>query len=161
MEAIYGGSLATGRYAMGSNETLGTDMGSVDAHMYEVKSDLESPEVLSGKGKDSNAGSSKGSDEKEKVGKKRKLGSDEMEMMGGMIKAVESVGHALRTPQHNEVHTDLYGCVMGCHGYTQEALMYALVYLLKNKVEGLCFVQMSEEHRILWLKTYLSTTCFA
>jgi hypothetical protein len=136
-------------------------MGSVDAHMDEVKSDLESPEVLSGKGKDSNAGSSKGSDEKEKVGKKRKLGSDEMEMMGGMIKAVQSVGHALRTPQHNEVHADLYGCVMGCHGYTQEALMYALVYLLKNKAEGLCFVQMSEEHRILWLKTYLSTTCFA
>jgi hypothetical protein len=34
----------------------------------------------------------------------------------------------------------------------------ALVYLLKNKAEGLCFVQMSEEHRIMWLKTYLSTT---
>jgi hypothetical protein len=71
-------------------------MGPVDAQMDEVKSDLESPEVLSGKGKDSNAGSSKGSDEKEKVGKKWKLGSDEMEMMGGMIKTVESVGHALR-----------------------------------------------------------------
>jgi hypothetical protein len=39
--------------------------------------------------------------------------------------------------------------------------MYALMYLLKNKAEGLCFVHMSEEHRILWLKTYLSTTYFA
>jgi hypothetical protein len=50
MEAIYGGSLATGIYAMGSNEPLGTDMGPVDAQMDEVKSDLASPEVLSGKG---------------------------------------------------------------------------------------------------------------
>jgi hypothetical protein len=47
---------------------------------------------------------------------------------------------------------------MGTPGYEQEALMYALIYLLKNKAEGLCFVQMSEEHRILWLRTYLSTT---
>jgi phage baseplate assembly protein W len=44
-------------------------------------------------------------------------------MMSGMIKVVESVGDALRTPQHNEVHADLYGCVMSCPGYTQEALM--------------------------------------
>jgi hypothetical protein len=38
---------------------------------------------------------------------------------------------------------------MSCLGYTQEVLMVALVYLLKNKAEGLCFVQMSEDHRIL------------
>ena len=62
---------------------------------------------------------------------------------------------------HNEVHQDLYGCVMDHPGYSQEALMFALVYLLKNKAEGLCFVQMTEAHRILWLRTYLSTTYFA
>jgi hypothetical protein len=30
MEAIFGGSQATGRYAMGSNEPLGTNMGQID-----------------------------------------------------------------------------------------------------------------------------------
>ena len=50
---------------------------------------------------------------------------------------------------------------MDCPGYSQEALMFALVYLLKNKAKGLCFVQMTETHRILWLRTYLSTTYFA
>ena len=50
---------------------------------------------------------------------------------------------------------------MDCPGYSQEALMFALIYLLKNKAEGLCFVQMTEAHRILWLRTYLSTTYFA
>jgi hypothetical protein len=53
MEAIFGGSLATGKYVMGSNEPLGTDMGPVDAIAAEDKSDLASPEVQSGKGKES------------------------------------------------------------------------------------------------------------
>jgi hypothetical protein len=54
-----------------------------------------------------------------------------------------------------------YGCVMAYPGYSLEALMFALVYLLKNKAEGLCSVQMTEAHRILWPRTYLSTTYFA
>jgi hypothetical protein len=78
--------------------------------------------------------------------------------MNGMVKAVENVGAALKAPQHNEVHEDLYGCVMNCPGYSQEALMVALVYLLRNKAEGLCFVQMSEAHRILWLRGHLSNS---
>jgi hypothetical protein len=81
--------------------------------------------------------------------------------MKGMIKDVEGVGDALKAPQHIEVHEDLYGCVMGCPGYSQEALMFALVYLLNNKAEGLYIVQMTEAHRILWLRTYLSTSYFA
>jgi len=44
--------------------------------------------------------------------------------MNGMVKAVENVGAALKAPQHNEVHEDLYGCVMNCPGYSQEALIY-------------------------------------
>ena len=89
---------------------------------------------------------SKGSDAKgqeERGGKRRKLAPEEIDLMNGMIKAVESIGDALKTPQHNEVHQDLYGCVMDYLGYSQEALMFALVYLLKNKAEGLCFVQMT------------------
>ncbi|XP_034594492.1 uncharacterized protein [Setaria viridis] len=40
---------------------------------------------------------------------------------------------ALKAPQHNEVHEDLYGCVMSCPGYSQEALMFAFVFLLKTQ----------------------------
>jgi hypothetical protein len=96
--------------------------------------------VQSGKGKETLGDSSKRYDEKERAGKKRKLGADELDMMTSMNKVVKSVGDALRTPQHNEVHADLYGRVIACLGYTEEALMFALVYLLKNKAEGLCFV---------------------
>jgi hypothetical protein len=76
--------------------------------------------------------------------------------MNGMVRVVENVGAALKAPQHNEVHEDLYGCVMNYPGYTQEALMVALVYLLRNQAEGLCFVQMTEAHSILWLRDHLS-----
>jgi hypothetical protein len=120
MEAIFGKSLATGKYVVGSNGPLGTDMGPVDAIAAEDKSDLASPEVQSGKGKESLGERSKGSDDKDRPITKRKL-AEEVDMMSGMIKAVESVGDALRTPQHNEVHANLYGCVMSCPGYTQEA----------------------------------------
>jgi hypothetical protein len=45
--------------------------------------------------------------------------------MGGMVKAIASVGEALKTLVHTEVHQDLYGCVMGCPEYSAEALMFA------------------------------------
>jgi hypothetical protein len=46
MEASFGGSLATGKYAMGSNEPLCTDMGPLDVMVAEDKSDLANPKVL-------------------------------------------------------------------------------------------------------------------
>jgi hypothetical protein len=36
--------------------------------------------------------------------------------------------------------------------------MVALVYLLRNKAEGLCFFQITEAHRILWLRGHLSNS---
>jgi hypothetical protein len=163
MEAIFGGSQATGKYATGSNKPLGapTDLGQVDVETNEENTDSVKTDVQSRKARDAGADSSHGSDEKERGGKRRKLAQEEVDLMNGMIKAVQSVGDALKAPQHNEVHEDLYGCVMSCPEYSQEAPMLALVYLVKNKAEGLCFVQMTEAHRILWLRTYLSTTYFA
>jgi len=48
--------------------------------------------------------SSDAKDQEERGGKRRKLAQEEIDLMNGMIKAVESVGDALKTPQHNEVH---------------------------------------------------------
>nr|XP_034594554.1 uncharacterized protein LOC117856266 [Setaria viridis] len=166
MEAIFGSSQATGRFAMGSNEPLGvpTDLGHLEGG--DVKSEtinLDRNEGDSGKQNAASNGldTSKSSDDKEgRGGKRRKLGEEEYQLMHGMTVAVASVADALKAPQHNEVYEDLYGCVMSCPGYSQEALMFALVYLLKIKAEGLCFVQMSEAHRILWLRTYLSQANF-
>jgi len=130
---------------MSSNESLGTptDLGQGDVDTVEENNDLGRTEAQSGKVKEAGTDSSKGSDEKERGGKRRKLAQEEIDLMNGMIKAVESIRDTLKAPQHNEVHQDLYSYVMTCPGYSQEALMFALVYLLKNKAEGLCFVQMT------------------
>jgi hypothetical protein len=150
MEAIFGGNLATGKFAMASNEPLGTptDIG-LDA--TEDLTDLGGTDADSGRGTPSVNGKqpSDGKGKEERGPKRRKMAQEELELMNGMIKAVEHVGDALKAPQHNEVHEDLYGCVMNCPEYSQEALMFALVYLLKNKAESLCFAQMIEAHRIL------------
>ncbi|XP_012701008.1 uncharacterized protein LOC101770211 [Setaria italica] len=77
---------------------------------------------------------SKSSDDKEgRGGKRRKLCEEEYQLMHGMSVVAASVVDALKAPQHNEVHEDLYGCVMSCPGYSQEALMFALVFLLKTQ----------------------------
>jgi len=135
MEAIFGGNQATGWFAMASNEPLGTptDFGQLDCDAKEEITNLGT-EADSGKGTDM-----KDADEG-RGGKRRRLTQEEVDLMTGMTEAVKSVGEALKAPQHNEVHQDLYGYIMGTPGYEQEALMYALVYLLKNKAEGFCFV---------------------
>ena len=103
MEAIFGGNQATGRYAMGSNEPLGTltNIGQGDIDTVEDNIDLGGTEADSGKGTPSGMEGSKGSDAKgqeERGGKRRKLSLEEIDLMNGMIKAVESVGDALKTP---------------------------------------------------------------
>ena len=88
---------------MGSNEPLGTptDIGQGDIDTVEDNTDLGGTEADSGKGTPSGMEGSKGSDAKsqdERGGKRRKLAPEEIDLMNGMIKDVEYVGDALKTP---------------------------------------------------------------
>ena len=101
MEAIFGGSQATGRYAMGSNEPLGvpTDTGQDQSNL----TDDVKTEAQFGKADDVPAKACKGTDDgpgEGKRGKKRKVGQDELHIMNGTVKAVENVGADLKAPQH-------------------------------------------------------------
>ena len=94
---------------MGSNEPLGTptDICQGDINTIEDNTDLGGIEAESGKGTPSGMEGSKGSDAKgqeESGGKRRKFAPEEIDLMNGMIKDVESVGDALKTLQHNEVY---------------------------------------------------------
>jgi hypothetical protein len=40
-------------------------------------------------------------------------------------------------------------CMVTTEVFSNEALMFALCYLLQNKAKGLCFVQMKKEHRVV------------
>jgi len=76
---------------MGSNEPLGTptDMGQGDVETSEENNDLGRTEAQSGKAKEAGTNSSKGSDEKERGGKRRKLAQEEIDLMNDMIKVMD------------------------------------------------------------------------
>ena len=82
-------------------------------------------------------------------GKKMKMPYEDEYMMVMMTEDVTKVANASKKPQHNEVHLDLYKSVMETPGICKDALMFAICHLLQNKAEGLCFVQMTEAHRVL------------
>jgi hypothetical protein len=44
---------------------------------------------------------------------------------------------------------------MGVPGFTNEALMYVLSHMLDNKSQGFGFLEMTNPHRVLWLRTFL------
>jgi hypothetical protein len=45
---------------------------------------------------------------------------------------------------------------MGMLGFTEEALIVVYTFLLDNKAQGTGFVNMSDAHRTLWLRTFLA-----
>ena len=157
--------MATRRFASSSNEcfsqntALGKEEGMSGARAEPIN--LESTDGDTSKHTNQETSSV---DERGKGGvanlKRKMTCEDNYTVMLGITEAVTKVANALLVPQHNEVHSDLYESVMKIPGFSEEALMFALSYLLKNKGEGLCFVQMTEPHRALWLRTYMSTTYY-
>lgn len=53
------------------------------------------------------------------------------------------------------IHLDLYEAVMYMPGFPEGALIVAYSHLLDNKPQGDAFVNMSDSHRVLWLRTWL------
>ncbi|WVZ51535.1 hypothetical protein U9M48_002672 [Paspalum notatum var. saurae] len=88
-------------------------------------------------------------------GKRKRISEEEGGYMTTMTQAVQNVVDALTTPVYNEMPPGLYNAVLSIPGFTDEALMYALQNLLDNKALGLCFMEMSDPHRVLWLRTFL------
>ena len=134
MEATFGHSMATGRYALGSGEVLGVNQvdsvatkveGSTFHHVPEEKTNTEVGE-----------GSKAIELLTSTVGGKRKRPNfieDEMLMMNNMTYAVNNVANALRETCPAHVDPDLYLAVTKMHGFTTEALIVVYTYLLENR----------------------------
>lgn len=87
--------------------------------------------------------------------KRGALGDDEIQAFVSLTEVVKEVAQAIRESKPNEMHPDLYRAVMDAVGFTEEALMVALGYLVNHKAQGVNFVGLAEQHRTLWLKTFL------
>jgi hypothetical protein len=93
------------------------------------------------------------------VGGKRKRGNftkDEVIMLTNMSDAVNNVANALRETGPAHVDANLYHVVMEMPNFPEEALIVAYNFLLDNKAQGRGFVNMSDSHRSLWLRTFLA-----
>ncbi|CAD6238743.1 unnamed protein product [Miscanthus lutarioriparius] len=131
MEAIFTNAMAIGKFALGSvpNEQGG---------------DSKATELLP----TSSA-----------AGLKRKRGNfskEEMLMLTNISDDVNNVANALRATGPAHVDANLYLAVMEMPGFSEEALIIAYTFLLDNKAQGRGFVNMSDAHRALWLRTFLA-----
>ncbi|KAJ1275961.1 hypothetical protein BS78_05G176900 [Paspalum vaginatum] len=166
MQTIFGSGQATGRFAMGSNEPLGipTDMGQLEPDNKTETINLEDVTNLTpdsgpkyadekckfGSGSGSGSGSGPSSGSGFGCGKRKRSCAEEA-FMAGITKAVQNVADAM-----SPMPPGLYDAVMLTGGFTEEQLMYALQNLLDNKALGKCFVEMTESHRVLWLRNFLA-----
>ncbi|CAD6341265.1 unnamed protein product [Miscanthus lutarioriparius] len=90
---------------------------------------------------------------------KRKRGNfskEKMLMLTNMSDAVNNVANALRETGPAHVDANMYLAMMEMPGFSEEALIVAYTFLLDNKVQGRGFVNMSDAHRALWLRTFLA-----
>jgi hypothetical protein len=147
LETLFGSTLVTGRFALGSNEPLGVNKAERVAIKLEV--DCLAPKKEAHRAKtafDYGEGSKTTIPVSETVCGKRKRDTfteGEMLMMSNMNDAVNNVANAMIKTGVAHVDPDLYLVVMDMTDFINDALIVAYTYLLEHKAIATCFVQMS------------------
>jgi hypothetical protein len=147
MHTIFIGGIAIGRFAMGSNEPLGTASQPAE---YGIDSQESDTIIIDGPDKPFPA---------PPAGGKRKRGGlaeDELMAFTSMTEAVKDIAQAIRENKPTDVHPELYKAIMDVLEYSPDAFMAALNHLVDHKAQGVTFVAMADSHRSLWLQNYLS-----
>ncbi|XP_034604722.1 uncharacterized protein [Setaria viridis] len=149
MQMIFGSGVATGRFAMGSNEALGQPF--VVPETMDVEADAPATAAPTEGTKD--ASSSGG-----KVGggkRKRMVSEDDASLMHAMTDAIWGFAAAVQDAAHAEVYPGTYEACMNTPGFLRPLLMKAWNHMTANKASAIQFVKMSPEDRDLWMRTYL------
>ena len=81
-------------------------------------------------------------------------------MLTNMSDVVNNVANVLREIGPAHVDANLYLAVMKMSGFSEEALIVAYTFLLDNKAQGRGFVNMTNGHRSIWLRTFLAKNYF-
>jgi hypothetical protein len=160
MQIIFGSEVATGRFAMGSNEPLGKPTEVVDIldDGIEVTSEFVDCSNLTGKGKTVDKGTpSNSNDSKPNLGNRKWFMTDEdVAMFNGIKEVVSDVDAAVHESIHAEAAPGIYNAVINGPGFSRESLTYALNHMMEHKATSLVFMDMTLDDRDLWLKTFLA-----
>ena len=136
--------MGTSKHAMGSGQPLGSSM---PKYPYTQESDTINVDAHEKDGEHVHV-----------LDRKRKRASfvdEELSVFSSMTEAVKEVATAIKASKSVDVHPEIYGAIMEQIGFSPEALMVALSHLLDNKAQGVGFVAMGADHRVLWLRTWL------
>ena len=147
MQTIFGSGVATGRFAMGSNEALGQPS---EQDTIDLDTDAPAPSKEDGP-------AHKEKPDDKKLGKrKRGLSEEDVVLVTGMTDAVWGMSAAISEGNHSEVAPGIYEAVMGCPDFARSDLMLCLNYLMDHKGPALVFVQMTPSDKDLLIKQHLA-----
>lgn len=144
MQAIFASGVATGRFAMGSNEALGQP-----AAQETIDLDADAPPVVP-------VGKEDSPDVDKSRKRKRGISDEDRDFMTGMTDAIYSFASAVTEGNHSEAAPGIYEAVMGVPDFTRSELMHCLNHMMLNKATALVFVGMKPEDKQLWCSTYLN-----
>ena len=164
MQTVFGCGVATGKFAMGSNEPLGQPAATetIDLEAEGVNSNRDAGHSFT-KGKAARINKTKHEEstnarrEDNGSGKrKRVLNEDDAALLHGMTEAVVGLSSAIKEGNHSEAAPGIYDAVMTCPNFARSDLMICLNYLMQNKASALVFVGMTAEDKELWISTHLA-----
>ena len=156
METCFADKLATGKFAMGSNEPLGKpievecpsqtiDLESGETH-GEGFVDGQAPFDFGVQGMDATIPSPSASSSKKR--KRASIMSDEDTIqVSNMFDALRVVAGAINNTCHAETHPDLCKTVMDIPGFEMDQKLAVLDYLTEHKGKGLNFMKMEDAVR--------------
>jgi hypothetical protein len=160
MQIIFGSWVATGMFAMGSNEPFVKPTGIVDIldDGIEVTSEFIDGSNLTNNGKAIDKGTSGDSNDSKPMsdlGKtKRYMTDEDVVVFNGMKEVVSDVVAAVRESIHAEAAPRIYNVVINCPRFSREALMYALNHMMEHKATSLMFLDMNPNDHDLWVKAF-------
>lgn len=152
MQTIFGCGVATGRFAMGSNEALKQPH---KQEFLDLETEPTTPTLDEATPSQKDKKDGKKDQKKEDKKRKRIINEEDAAVMTGMTDAIWGLNAAVSEGNHSEVAPGIYEAVMGCKNLSRPDLMICLNYLMKHKGASLVFLSMSDEDKELWCKTHL------
>ena len=147
MLAIFASGVATGRYAMGSNEPLGEP---VAAEIYDVDGEATpEPQAVAPDLKSKAEG-------QQALGKRKRISKEEGAYMTRLTQAVWGFADAVKESTHSEGALGIVKAVMSYTNFSRAQLMFCLDHLMEHKRSALGFLDMDADEKDLWLVTHLS-----
>ncbi|KAK3152959.1 hypothetical protein QOZ80_2BG0165820 [Eleusine coracana subsp. coracana] len=155
MQIIFATGVATGRFAMGSNEPLDTQPGeSIDLDC-DAPYEATTADTCAAGAAAAGSSAARAATGSSGAGKRKMTCQDEV-IMTKLTEAIWGFATAVAESAHSEAAPGIYQSIMGCTTFSREALMFALGHLMDHKATALVFIQMNEEDKDLWLRTYLN-----